>query len=138
MSEELIGKQVVDPHGYRVGKIRAVFEREGGEQACWALVRSGLLKRSFVPLQDAQEDDGEVRIVYEKEHVKAAPKVKAEHGQLSDEDANVLHRFYGLDRVIAPSGIDDEDKLDLPRETREAKPPDLSELPPAYERHPIP
>ena len=138
MSEELIGKQVVDPHGYRVGKIRAIFDREGGEKACWALVRTGLIRRSFVPLQDAQDDDGRVRIVYEKEHVKGVPKVKARGRTLSDEDANVLHRYYGLDRVIAPSGIDEEDDIDLPRETREAKPPDMSELPPAYERHPIP
>jgi PRC-barrel domain len=138
MSEELIGKQVVDPHGYRVGKVRELVGREGGERACWALVRLGPLRRSFVPVHDAQDDDGRLRIVYEKEHVKAAPKVKARRGELTDEDANVLHRHYGLDRVIAPSGIDDEDKLDLPRETREAKPPDLSELPPAYERHPIP
>lgn len=137
MSEDLIGKQVIDPHGYRVGKVRALFEREGGEKACWALVRTGLLGRSFVPLQDAQDDDGRLRIVYEKEHVKAAPKIEADHGQLSDEDANALHRYYGLDRVIAPSGIEDDD-IDLPRETREAKPPDLSELPPASERHPIP
>jgi hypothetical protein len=138
MSEELIGKQVVDPHGYRVGKVSAVFQRESGECACWGLVRTGLLRRSFVPLQDAQEDDGRIRIVYEKEHVKTVPKVKAKGGEISDEDANVLHRYYGLDRVIAPSGIDEEDDIDLPRETREAKPPDLSELPPAYERHPIP
>jgi hypothetical protein len=138
MSEELIGRQVIDPHGYRVGKIRGVFEREGGECACWALIRTGLVRRSFAPLQDAQEEDGRVRIVYEKEHVKSAPKVKAEGGELSDEDANELHRYYGLDRVIAPSGIDEEDDIELPRETREAKPPDLSELPPAYERHPIP
>jgi hypothetical protein len=138
MSEDLIGKQVIDPHGYRIGKIRAVFGREGGEKACWALVRSGVLRRSLVPLQDAQDDEGRVRIVYEKEHVKSAPTVKPAHGELTDEDANVLHRYYGLERVIAPSGIDDEEKLDLPRETREAKPPDLSELPPAYERHPIP
>jgi hypothetical protein len=138
MSKELIGKQVVDPHGYRVGKVRAVMEREGGERACWAYVRLGPLRRSFVPLQDAQDDDGRLRIVYEKEHVRAAPQVKARRGEISDEDANDLHRHYGLDRVIAPSGIDEEDDFELPRETREAKPPDLSELPPAYERHPIP
>lgn len=137
MSEELIGRQVVDPHGYKVGKVQAVFEREGGERACWALVRTGLVRRSFMPLQDAQEDEGKIRVVYEKEHVRAAPKVKARRGELTDEDANVLHRYYGLDRVIAPSGIEDDD-IELPRETREATPPDLSELPPAYERHPIP
>lgn len=137
MSEELIGKRIVDPHGYRVGKVKAILKREGGERACWALVKTGPLSEAFVPLQDAQDDDGDVRIVYEKEHVNAAPDVEVEGEELSDEDANVLHRHYGLERVIAPSGIDEED-VELPRETREATPPDLSELPPASERHPIP
>jgi hypothetical protein len=137
MSEDLIGKQVVDPHGYNVGKIDSIFGREGGERACWALVKTGPLSRSFVPLQDAQDADGDVRIVYEKEHVKAAPDVEVDGEELSDEEANTLHRHYGLDRVIAPSGIEDDD-IDLPRETREATPPDMSELPPATERHPIP
>jgi hypothetical protein len=138
MSGDLLGARVIDPHGYRVGKVRALLQREGGEKACWALVKTGLFSQALVPINEAQDENGSVRIVYEKEHVKAAPKVEVHGTELSDEDADLLHRHYGLDRVIAPSGVDDEEKLDLPRETREAKPPDLSELPPATERHPIP
>jgi hypothetical protein len=134
---DLVGKRVIDPHGYRVGKVVAVFEREGGERADWACVRLGLLRRSLVPLHDAQDDDGRVRVVYEKEHIKGAPKIAIHGAEISDEDADVLNRYYGLDRLIAPSGIEDDD-TELPRETRDAKPPDLHDLPPASERHPIP
>jgi hypothetical protein len=137
MSGELVGTRMVDSHGYRIGKIRALLQREGAQRACWALVKTGLFSEKLVPIADAHAQDGRVRVVYEKEHVKKAPKVATGGGQLSDEDANLLHRHYGLERVIAPSGLED-DEIDLPRETREAKPPDLSELPPAYERHPIP
>ena len=136
MSEDLVGKQVVDPHGYNVGKIDGVFGREGGERACWALVKTGPMSRSFVPLHDAQDEEGDVRIVYEKEHVNAAPDVEPEGEEIDDEDAEVLHRHYGLDRITAITVQDDDEEL--PRETREAKPPDMSDLPPATERHPIP
>jgi hypothetical protein len=136
VSDDLIGKQVVDPHGYKVGKIDSVFGREGGENACWALVKTGLRSSSFVPLHDAQEDDDGVRVVYEKEHIKKAPDVETHDQEISDEDSDVLHQHYGLERV-AVSTVQ-EDDVDLPRETREATPPDMSELPPAYDRHPIP
>jgi hypothetical protein len=134
---DLIGIRIVDPHGYKVGKVEAIFGRHGGEKACWARVKTGLLSHSFVPLQDAQPVDGQLRLVYEKEHVKAAPAVKPEDGRrISDDDADLLSRHYGLERITAITV--QEDDIELPRETREAKPPDLSELPPAYERHPIP
>jgi hypothetical protein len=134
---DLIGTQVVDPHGYKIGRVDAVFGRRGDEQACWASVKTGLWSRSVVPLRDAQHVEGKLRLVYEKEHVKAAPAVKPEDGRrISDEDADVLRRHYGLERVTAITIRDDE--LELPRETRHAEPPDLSELPPATERHPIP
>ena len=134
---DLIGARLVDPHGYRIGKIRAIFGRSGGENACWARVKTGLLSHSFVPLQDVQPAEGELRLVYEKQHVKAAPAVKPEGGRkISDEDADLLNRHYGLERVAAITV--QEDNIDLPRETREAKPPDLHDLPPASERHPIP
>jgi hypothetical protein len=132
---KLVGKEVIDPHGVTVGEIEALFLHRGSERANWALVKTSPLGvgRSFIPLHDAQ-DDGEdrVRIVYEKEHVKKAPDGQ----EISDDEAEVLHRHYGLDRVNAITV--QEDDIELPRETREAKPPDLSELPPAYERHPIP
>lgn len=134
---DVVGKRVIDPHGYRVGKVRAVFEREGGERAYWACVRIGVRRHSLVPLHDAQDDDGRLRVVYEKEHVKAAPKVVTHGGTIGDEDTDALSRHYGLERVIAPSGIEDDD-IELRRETREAKPPDLHDLPPAGERQPIP
>ncbi len=49
--------------------------------------------------------------------------------EINDEEAEVLHRHYGLERVTAITVQDDD--IDLPRETREAKPPDISDLPPA-------
>src|SRR5579884_3692305 len=98
MAEELVGRVVVDPHGYKVGTIDAVYSH--GEDI-WARVKLGLLgtDSSLVPLRDAQEDDDDVRIVYEREHVKEAPEVEPEGEELSDDDADALHGHYGLERV---------------------------------------
>jgi len=135
---ELVGKDMIDPHGDTIGEIEGLFIHRGSDRANWALVKTSPLgrTRSLVPLHDAQDDEGQVRVVYEKEHVKKAPDVDPDGQEIGDEDAELLHRHYGLERVTAITV--QEDEIDLPRTTREAKPPDLSELPPAYERHPIP
>ncbi len=135
---ELIGRDVIDPHEVTIGQIEALFIHRGSERANWALVKTSPFgaSRSFVPLHDAQEDDGRVRIVYEKEHVKRAPDVEPDGQEIDDDAAELLHRHYGLERVTAITV--QEDDVELSRETREAKPPDMSDLPPAYDRHPIP
>lgn len=136
-AKELIGKEVIDSHDYKVGKIEAILEREGGERACWARVKTGLMSHSLVPLQDAQEaEDGRVRLIYEKQHVKAAPKIKTDDGEIDDEGAELLHRHYGLERVTAITI--QEDDIELARDTREAKPPEGEEAVKVRKRHPLP
>jgi hypothetical protein len=134
----LVGKEVIDPHAETVGEIEALLIHRGSDRANWALVRTSMfgISRSLVPLHDAQDDGGRVRVVYEKEHVRAAPEVEPDGQEIDDDGAELLHRHYGLERVTAITVQADE--IDLPRETREAKPPDMSDLPPASVRKPIP
>jgi hypothetical protein len=113
MAEELVGRVVVDPHGYKVGTIDALYSH--GEGDVWARVKLGLLgtNSSLVPLRDAQQDDDDVRIVYEREHVKAAPEVEPEGGELSDDDADALHSYYGLERVKGLTAeLSEDDQFD--------------------------
>jgi hypothetical protein len=128
MTEELVGKDVVDPHGEKIGTIDALLAH--GEDS-WARLKLGLLgtNASLIPLRDAQQDGGDVRIVYEREHVKAAPEVEPEGEELSDDDADKLHSHYGLERVKGLTAEGDDDDIELSRETREAKPPGLDDSP---------
>lgn len=128
---ELIGREVVDPHGYKVGKIEALFLHGEDDVPKWALVKIGMLHMdsALIPLYDAQEDGDDVRIVYEREHVKAAPEIEPEGDRLSDEEANTLHSHYGLERVQGLAAPGAEDEIELPREMRDAKPPGLDEDP---------
>jgi hypothetical protein len=138
--DDLLGQQVVDSHGYNIGKIDALFKHGQDERASWARVKSGLVRTSsaFVPLHDAQDDGGQVRVVYEKEHVGAAPEIEPEGNELSDEDADVLHKYYGLERVKDLSAEIEQEEVDLPRETRDANPPTMEEPPWAVEKYPLP
>jgi hypothetical protein len=128
---KLMGRGVVDPHGSKIGRIDALFVHGDGDIPNWARVKMGLLgtDSALFPLRDAQEDGDEVRIVYEKEHVKAAPEVAPEGDELSDEQVDKLHGHYGLERVLGLAAKGEEDEMELPRETRDAQPPGMEEGP---------
>jgi hypothetical protein len=130
MADDLVDRDVVDPHGDKVGTIDALFAH--GEDS-WARVKLGVLgtDSSLIPLRDAQQDGEDVRIVYEREHVKAAPEVEPDGDELSDDDADALHSHYGLERVKGLTSESEEDDIELSRETRDAKPPGMDESPDA-------
>ena len=129
-TSDLDGREVVNLRGERIGKINALLSHGDADQPSWARVKIGRLglHSSVVPLDDAVEEDGHIKLLYETEYVEEAPSVDPDGDRLSDEDADLLCRHYGLERVAAPSGIEDDD-IELPRETRDAKPPALEEGP---------
>ncbi len=140
-ADDLLGQQMVDPHGYTIGKIEALFIHGQDERANWARVKTGLVRTSsvFVPLHDAQQDGSRIRVVYEKEHVNEAPEVEPEGEELSDDDADVLHNHYGLERVKGlTKETAEQGDIELPRETRDANPPTMKERPWAVEKYPLP
>jgi hypothetical protein len=139
-ADDLLGQQVVDPHGYTIGKIEALFLHGHDERASWARVKTGLVRTSsvFVPLHDAQEDGSKIRLVYEKEHVDAAPEIEPDGEELSDEEADVLHGYYGLERVKGLAAEASDEDIELPRETRDANPPTMKDPPWAVEKYPLP
>ena len=125
---DLEGRELTNVRGEHLGKIVELFTYGEVQSPNWARVKIGRLglHKSIIPLENAEETDGKLSLPYETEHVQAAPDIDAEDGRLSDEQADLLCRHYGLERVAPPSGLEDA-KLDLPRETRDAKPPALEE-----------
>jgi uncharacterized protein (TIGR02271 family) len=70
----------------------------------WLAVKTGMFgsKVSFVPIAEASDVDGDVRVPYDQQQVQDAPQAEAD-GELSqDEEAN-LYRHYGLDYSEAHS-----------------------------------
>src|SRR5829696_1258113 len=75
---------------------RTLDDRTG--QPEWALVNTGLFgtRSSFVPLAQTTQTGDDVRVPYDKQLVKDAPRVEADQ-HLSEAEERQLWRHYGLD-----------------------------------------
>ena len=91
------GRTLVDRDGEKIGTVDEVFSDQEGGQPEWALVHTGLLgmKRSFVPLRGASPNGEHVRVTVDKQAVKDAPSVEADH-ELSEADERLLFEHYGV------------------------------------------
>ncbi|GAA1080589.1 hypothetical protein GCM10009629_21340 [Pseudonocardia alni] len=74
MTRELIGRQVVDNHGEKVGKIGQIYLDERSGDPTWATVNTGLFgtKESFVPLQNADVHDRDVALGWRRRQSRTA------------------------------------------------------------------
>jgi uncharacterized protein (TIGR02271 family) len=92
------GRTLVDRDGGRIGIIDAIYLDDRTGQPEWALVNTGLFgtKSSFVPLAQATQTDQDVRVPYDKQLVKDAPRIDPD-GHLSEAEERQLWRHYGLD-----------------------------------------
>jgi stress response protein YsnF len=88
---------VVDRESATVGTITAFFLDQVSGLPTWALVHTGWLgdRQTFVPLADAVEAGGEIRLPYTKSQVNAAPQVDP-GSELSADDELALSGHYGL------------------------------------------
>src|SRR5215218_4489947 len=91
------GQDLCDRDGDKLGTIDEIYLDAESNEPEWALVNTGLFgtKSTFVPLKEATDDGGSLRVPYEKAQVKDAPKMDAD-GQLSQQEESELYRYYGL------------------------------------------
>jgi sporulation protein YlmC with PRC-barrel domain len=95
---EFRGQQLAGSDGEDIGRVEEIYlDADSGEPE-WALVHTGLFgsKRTFVPLADATEADGRLRVPHDKATVKDAPQVEPD-GLLSKDEEAALYRHYGLE-----------------------------------------
>ena len=92
------GRTLLDRDGDRIGTIDAIYLDDQTSQPEWALVNTGLFgtKASFVPLAQATQTDQDVRVPYDKQLVKDAPRIDPDQ-HLSEAEERQLWRHYGLD-----------------------------------------
>ena len=96
--QELRGEELSDRDGDKLGKIEEIYLDQQTGRPEWALVKTGLFgsASTFVPLSGATQDDGGIRVPYEKALVKDAPNMEAD-GALSPDEEATLYRHYGLE-----------------------------------------
>jgi Domain of unknown function (DUF2382)/PRC-barrel domain len=88
---------VVDRDAATVGTIDSFYLDQASGLPTWALVRSGWLggRHSFIPLADAVEAGGEIRLPYTKTQVQHAPEIGL-GSELTADDELALAGHYGL------------------------------------------
>lgn len=71
------GRTVVDTNGDKLGKIEEIYFDQETNRPEWALINTGMFagKSSFMPLEGATSDGGQVTAPYSKDQVKDAPRV---------------------------------------------------------------
>jgi uncharacterized protein (TIGR02271 family) len=92
------GRTLIDRDGSRIGSIDAIYLDDRTGEPEWALVNTGLFgtRSTFVPLAQATQTGDDVRVPYDKQLVKDAPRVDADQ-HLSEAEELQLWRHYGLD-----------------------------------------
>ena len=93
----VIGQDVYDESGDKIGSASEVYLDDETGQPEWATVRTGLFgtKESFVPLRDADLTNDGLRVRVSKAQVKDAPRIDTD-GHLSPQEEQELYRYYGL------------------------------------------
>ncbi len=98
---------VVDPEGERIGTVKQVYLDPDTGQPLFATVATGLFgaSESFVPLRDAAFDGEELRVGYDKDTVKDAPRIDAD-GAISDVEQDRIWDYYdGLAEDESNEGV---------------------------------
>jgi uncharacterized protein (TIGR02271 family) len=92
------GGVVVDESGDKVGKIGQIYLDDESGNPEWVTTKTGLFggSETFVPLQQADGDDSEIRVPYSKDMIKDAPRMEDAEGHLSREQEDELYSYYGL------------------------------------------
>ena len=98
-TEQLLtsGGNVIDNDGDKIGSIGQVFLDDQTGQPEWITVKTGMFGggESFVPLRDAEVDGNDVRVPYDKDKVKDAPRISDADSHLDEAEEATLYEYYG-------------------------------------------
>jgi len=88
---------VVSTSGDKIGGIGQIYVDDSTGDPTWVTVKTGLFgtSQSFVPLDNASVDGNDIRVGYDKEKIKDAPRVDAD-GDITPEEEDQLYTYYGL------------------------------------------
>ena len=95
--DRIEGATACDNSGEKIGRVGQLYIDDETGEASWVTVSTGLfgLSESFAPLQGAQFDGKDIRLNYDKETVKDAPRIdKDQH--LDPDEQRDLYRHYGF------------------------------------------
>ncbi|SDF83857.1 conserved domain-containing protein [Blastococcus aurantiacus] len=91
----------------KIGTIGEVYLDDETGRPEWATVRTGMFgtKESFVPLAEADLSGSDLRLPYDTDKIKHAPKIDTD-GHLSPTEEAELYRYYGIGSGTDTSHVD--------------------------------
>jgi uncharacterized protein (TIGR02271 family) len=105
----LIGAHVVDTEGNKVGSVGQIYVDPETGRPNWATVKTGFFgsSESFVPLEQADDVNGDLRVPFSKDFVKDSPRTAVD-GEISQDEEDSLYTYYhgnaGVDTDATVSG----------------------------------
>src|SRR5215218_5367969 len=98
------GGNVVGADGQKIGSIGQVYVDDSTGEPSFVTVKTGLFgtAESFVPLQDATVAGNDIRVAYNKNEVKDAPRVDPD-GRITPTEEQRLYAHYGLSSRRGPA-----------------------------------
>jgi len=94
----LAGKATVTgTNGEKIGSVGQIYVDDATGNPTWVTANTGLfgLKETFIPLDQAEATDDEIRVPYSKDHVKDAPNLDP-NGHIAEDEQDRLYEYYGL------------------------------------------
>jgi hypothetical protein len=90
------GSTVRDAEGEKIGTFEDVLLDRRTDLPAYARVRTGLFghRQTIIPLEGAEEVDGDLRVPYAKDHVNEGPNLEPDVAPTADEEA-ALESHYG-------------------------------------------
>lgn len=117
----LSNAKVVTDRGDKVGTVGQFYLDDQTGAPEWVTVKTGLFggSASFAPLQGARLDGQDLVVAYDKDTIKAAPRID-DDGSLTPDEEDTLYRHYGLsstsgqlDTTPAPVATDRRPQRDV-------------------------
>ncbi|MGZ4231078.1 MAG: PRC-barrel domain-containing protein [Solirubrobacteraceae bacterium] len=131
----LPGKKVSDQQGASIGKVKEIYEAEGGHPM-WVEIEGSFGTREkrtvLIPLARLKDEDGDIGVPYSKDRIGDCPEVDTSDG-ISAESDRELRGYYGIgtgdqelradnksyatlvtDEPGAASRVEDVDQLETP------------------------
>lgn len=104
--EQLTGADVYNQVGEPLGAVRRLYGSGDDRPPSWVgvEVRTGMFGRRLVlvPLARLKQEDGQIRVPYDTQHLLDAPRVEPD-GDLSEEDVAALSDYFAVGRGDQPS-----------------------------------
>ena len=109
-TEQLLtrGGNVLDNDGDKIGSIGQVFLDDQSGQPEWITAKTGMFGggESFIPLRDAEVSGDDVRVPYDKDTVKDAPRIADADSHLDEDEEVTLYEYYGYGSGSANGDLD--------------------------------